>query len=264
MWTHFAELHRVIDLLYFLQSVLDHLLNISLDSFHLSLDINTGIKIDTRIDSKGCQCIWRNDGTIMRNLASPFSPDSLAPLGQCRDCGAPSRCTAHTHTSGRSCRTAPGAFDAFYKSASPALPLVQSACEFSRWQLSGVAPGDSHNMRSDTQGRISRPLFASPCTHHNVWIFLPLTSRRSAFSLGSAGTFPWQRSFHKALGGPQRQSDIWDSWWWGCRPSVTWCRWSRNCDRRGWRRAQRKHHDRWNTETGPLTAEHWGRPWPHK
>lgn len=47
MSTHFAELHRVFDLLHFLQSVLDHLLNISLDPLHLSLDIRTGFQTET-------------------------------------------------------------------------------------------------------------------------------------------------------------------------------------------------------------------------
>lgn len=49
MSTHFAELHRVLDLLHFLQSVLDHLLNISLNLFHLSLNTMTRIKTRTGI-----------------------------------------------------------------------------------------------------------------------------------------------------------------------------------------------------------------------
>lgn len=48
MSTHFAELHGVFDLLHFLQSVLDHLLNISLDPLHLSLNIRTGFKSKTQ------------------------------------------------------------------------------------------------------------------------------------------------------------------------------------------------------------------------
>lgn len=149
----------------------------------------------------------------MSSSGSPFFPGSLAPLGRCCDCGARSPCTAHTHTSGRSCRTAPGAFDAFYKSAPPALPQVQPACEFSRWQLSDVALGGPRSMRSDIQGRTSQPFFALLCTHHNKWNFLPATATHSASLFGSAGTFPLQRSFHKALDGPQRPSDIWDSRW---------------------------------------------------
>ena len=47
MSTYFAELHGVFDLLHFLQSGLNHLLNISLDPFHLSLNIRTGIKPQT-------------------------------------------------------------------------------------------------------------------------------------------------------------------------------------------------------------------------
>lgn len=259
MSTHFAELHRVFDLLHFLQSALDHLLNISLDPFQLSLNIRTRIK--TWNQSPGCQCIWWDDGEFW---TSPFSADSLAPLGRCHDCGGRSPCTARRRTFGRFCRTAPGAAGVFYTSGSPALPQVQLACESSKWKLSGVAPGDSHNMRSDTQGRTSGPLFAFSRIHHNWCISVPLASRHSAFSLWSSLTFPWQRSFHKALGGPQSLSDIWDSWWRGCHPSVKWCRRSRSCDRRGWRRAQRKHPDRYNTETAPLTAEHWGRPSPQK
>lgn len=265
MSTHFAELHRVLDLLHFLPSVPDHHLNITLHHFYLSLNIRTGNKTKTGIKVQRLALYvigWWHDDDEFRT--SPSYPDSLAPQGQCRDSGGRSRCTAHTHTSCRSCRKAPGAFGAFYTSGSPALPQVQSACESSRWQLSGVAPGDSHNMRSDTRYRISMPWFSLLHTHHNKCIFLPLASHRSAFSLGSALTFPWRKSFHKALGGPRRLSHIWDSWWQGCCPSAMWCRGSRSCDRREWRRAQRKHPGRCNTETAPLTGERWGRPWPWK
>ena len=266
--THFAELHREFDLLYFQQSVLDHLLNISLDSFHLRLLITTKKKTKLESESK-IQSLpkyltewWCNDDED--SGCSPSSSCSLAPLGRWHDRGGQSQCTAHTHTSGRSCRTAPGAVGAFYNSDSPALPLVQSACESSGWKLSGVAPGDSHNMKSDTQGRTLRPLFSSPHTRHKILIFLALEWRHSAFLLGSALTSPWQRSFHKAPGGPQRQSDILDIWWRGCRSSVMWCRWSRSCGRRGWTQVQRKHPDRCSTETAPLTWERWERPWPVK
>lgn len=47
MITHFAELHRQFDLLHFLQSFLDHLLNVRFDPLHLSLNIRTGIKPKT-------------------------------------------------------------------------------------------------------------------------------------------------------------------------------------------------------------------------
>lgn len=50
--THFAELHRVFNLLHFLQSVLDHLLNVSLDPFHLSLNVRRGKKTKTGIKSQ--------------------------------------------------------------------------------------------------------------------------------------------------------------------------------------------------------------------
>lgn len=203
---------------------------------------------------------WHNDDE-MEFRTSPSSPDSLAPLGRCRDSGGRSRCTGHTHTSGRSCRTVPGAVCAFYTSGSPALPQVLSACDSLRLQLSGEAPGDSHSMKSGTQGRTSGPLFVSQHTHRNVWIFPPSMSCRFAFLLGSAQTSPWRKSFHKALGGPQRLSDIWGSWWKGCGPSVMWCRWSRSCGHRGWRLAQRKHPDRCNTETASLTRERWEKPW---
>lgn len=43
MLTHFAELHTSFNLLHFLQSVLDHLLNITLDSLHLHLNVKTRI-----------------------------------------------------------------------------------------------------------------------------------------------------------------------------------------------------------------------------
>lgn len=49
MSTHFAELHRVFDLLHFLPSVPDHHLNITLHHFHLSLNIRTGNKTKTGI-----------------------------------------------------------------------------------------------------------------------------------------------------------------------------------------------------------------------
>lgn len=54
--THFAELHSMFDLLHFVQPVLDHLLNISLDIFHLSLNITRGNqKPELKLKSKGCQ-----------------------------------------------------------------------------------------------------------------------------------------------------------------------------------------------------------------
>lgn len=144
---------------HFLHSLLDHLLNIILDSFHLSLDTKTQIKA-------GCQGIWQNDD--VESWTSPFSPDFLVPLGQSGDCGVCSPCTARTHSSGQSCSTAPGAFGAVYIFASPASPQVQSACGSSRLQLSGVAPGDSRNMTPGTPGRISQPLIAFLCTRHNI------------------------------------------------------------------------------------------------
>lgn len=193
---------------------------------------------------------------------SPFSLDSLAPLGQYGDHGARSPCTARTRTSGRSCRTAPGAFGAVYTFASPALPRVRSACGFSKLQLAGVAPGDFRNMRPGTRGRISQPLIASLCTRHKIWTLSPGTKSRSAFSGGSSRTFLLQRSSRKAPGDCQTQSDTWGSWR-RRYPSVMWCRWSRSCDRRVWRRAHRTHCDRWNTETAPLTAIQW-RTWPKK
>lgn len=169
------------DFSHFLHPLLDHLLNIILDSFHLNLDIKTQINTSRQTFRKN-----RDVGS----WTSPFSPDSLAPLGQYGDRGARSPCTAGTHTFGRSCRTAPGAVGAVYTFASPASLQVWSACGSSRLQLAGVAPGDFRNMRPGTRGRISQPLIASLCTRHNVRSFSPGTRTHSASSGGSSPTFP--------------------------------------------------------------------------
>ncbi len=64
MSTYFAELHRVFDLLHFLQSVLDHPLNISLDPLHLNLNIRIGFKTKTESKVQKAENVF--DGMIIQ------------------------------------------------------------------------------------------------------------------------------------------------------------------------------------------------------
>lgn len=116
--THFAELSGVLDLSYFLESLLDHLLNFSLDDFQLSLKRSSRICEYNQI-SLLTNVFSERSEWLSKEFGSPFSPDSLAPLERCRDPCAHSLCRAHRRTCGRFDSTAPGAAGAFYRSAPP-------------------------------------------------------------------------------------------------------------------------------------------------
>lgn len=77
MSAHFAELHRVFDLLHFLQSVLDHLLNICFKLFQLSLNIRTEIKTKTESMSASVLDGMMNLGPYLFLPTLPLHWDSV-------------------------------------------------------------------------------------------------------------------------------------------------------------------------------------------